>query len=189
MVYVWVGMAGSAVYCLLFTRHNMSGVCLSVMGCVGGACLVLSCRIVLWVVEWRWCDGCVVFVACLSCSLSSLLLLLLLLVVFGVVRAQPCEHARYPRTPLCLSCCLSSLLFSLCSTFLYRPLFCVWNGGGGVSPCVGMFGGHDGNRESVSFSFVFLIVACPAFAVSSVASSAVAFGAEDSAVVRVIGSA
>ena len=24
-----------------------------------------------------------------------------LLVVFGVVRAQPCEHARYPRTPLC----------------------------------------------------------------------------------------
>ena len=57
------------------------------------------------------------------------------------------------------------------------------------SPCVGVFGGHDGDGESVSFSLVFLVVACSAFSSSAVASSAVAFGAEDSPVVRVIGPA
>nr|DAQ51871.1 MAG TPA: hypothetical protein [Caudoviricetes sp.] len=44
-------------------------------------------------------------------------------------------------------------------------------------PCVRVFGGHDCNRESVSFPFVFLVVACSAFAPSPIASSAVAFGA------------
>ena len=56
-------------------------------------------------------------------------------------------------------------------------------------PCVGVFGGHDGYGESVSFVFVFLVVACSAFSVFAVAASAVAFGAEDSAVVGVVGSA
>ena len=58
-------------------------------------------------------------------SLSSLSFFLFIFVlVFGVVRAQLCEHARYPRTPLRLSCCLvfSSLLFvprfSSCLAFL-----------------------------------------------------------------------
>ena len=44
-------------------------------------------------------------------------------------------------------------------------------------PCVRVFGGHDSDRESVSFVFVFLVVAGPAFSVLAVASSAVAFGA------------
>lgn len=57
------------------------------------------------------------------------------------------------------------------------------------SPCVGVFGGHDSDGEPVSFVTVFLVVACSSFSVSSVAASAVAFGAEDSSVVRVIGSA
>ena len=39
-------------------------------------------------------------------------------VVFGVVRAQPCEHARYPRTPLRLSC--GCFLFS---SLLHSPPF------------------------------------------------------------------
>ena len=54
-----------------------------------------------------------------SSSSSSLLL------VFGVVRAQPCEHARYPRTPLCslvvFSCCLlSAPRLSSCPVFFLR---------------------------------------------------------------------
>lgn len=42
--------------------------------------------------------------------------------VFGVVRAQLCEHARYPRTPLRLLCCVLS---SLLSAFLLCPAFLV----------------------------------------------------------------
>ena len=38
---------------------------------------------------------------CVSPS-SFFLSLLLFVLVFGVVRAQLCEHARSPRTPLCL---------------------------------------------------------------------------------------
>lgn len=65
----------------------------------------------------------VVGVVCLS--LLSVFLFSSLLLVFGVVRAQPCEHARYPRTPMCL-------LFSSLSlpAFLHAPpFFCCWNGG------------------------------------------------------------
>ena len=57
-----------------------------------------------------------------SCCLSSSSLclpLLLFVLVFGVVRAQLCEHARYPRTPLRLPCCL--LLFA---SLLRSSLFC-----------------------------------------------------------------
>lgn len=71
----------------------------------------------------------------LSCSLA---LLLSLLLVFGVVRAQPCEHARYPRTPLCLRpIVLSSLFLFLFSPrppfFFFLSLLVfpfVWNGDG-----------------------------------------------------------
>ena len=73
---------------------------------------VLSCCAVLWVGEWRWCVR--VWSRCLSSSSFCLLLPLPLVLVFGVVRAQLCEHARYPRTPLRLPLlfALSSLLFS-----------------------------------------------------------------------------
>lgn len=132
-------------------------------------------RVVLWVIERR----CVWSRAGVFSSFSSSSSLLL---VFGVVRAQPCEHARYPRTPLCSLVVLSSLS----SSFTFR--FSLWNGGGCL-PCVGVLCWHDGYGESVSFVLVFLVVAGPAFSVSAVAASAVAFGAEDSAVVWVIGSA
>lgn len=108
--------------------------------------------------------------------------------VFGVVRAQPCEHARYPRTPLCSLVAFSSLLFSPLPVFLRARLSSIGIAVGD-SPRVGVLRWHDSNRESVSFVLVFLIVACSAFASSSVAASAVAFGAEDSPVVRVVGSA
>ena len=110
----WCGRAVGGVYCL---RARTWVVCVSVW-CVM-AVRVVSCRIVLWVVEWRVCDG-----VCGSCCLSCLLRLLplpFLLVVFGVVRAQPSEHARYPRTPSCLPC-VSCLLF--CSVlFCSAPRF------------------------------------------------------------------
>ena len=118
--------------------------------------------------------------------------LLLLVLVFGVVRAQPCEHARYPRTPIVfpwLFCLLfSSLLFALrLSSSSVFPSAVEWRWV--RSPCVSVLCWHNSNREPVSFVLVFLVVACSSFASPSVASSAVAFGAEDSAVVWVIGSA
>ena len=85
------------------------------------------------VVEWRWGWGVCGLVAYLpllfiflfslcSSSFSSLLL------VFGVVRAQPGEHARYPRTPLCsLFALYFPLLFtsrlSSCTAF---PVIAEW---------------------------------------------------------------
>jgi hypothetical protein len=111
---------------------------------------------------------------------------LFFLLVFGVVRAQPCEHARYPRTPLrslLSSLVFSPVLFVLFSRFSFVGMVA------GDSPRVGVFGGHDSDGSSVSFVRVFLVVACSSFAVPAVAASAVAFGAEDSAVVWVIGSA
>lgn len=114
MVMVYAGRKG--VWCPLSIHRcvvvRISAVCV-VMRCVMTV-HVLSCRIVLRVVEWRWWGGCVWSRRSSSSSSSFCLLLLLLLsllflvLVFGVVRAQPCEHARYPRTPLCL---LFSLLF------------------------------------------------------------------------------
>lgn len=88
--------------------------------CGGSACRVLShC-----VVGYGMAVG-VVSMFVFSCSLF-LPLLPLFVLVFGVVRAQPCEHARYPRTPLRLSVALSSLLFSSSSpAFLRAPPFSV----------------------------------------------------------------
>lgn len=137
-----------------------------------------------------WVRGLVVCLLCLLCLLylPRLLLFRFVLLVFGVVRAQPCEHARYPRTPLCSFFLLFVLLlfvpaFSLPSAFLFVGMAVC------DSPCVRVFGGHDSNRESVSFVFVFLVVACSAFAVFAVAASAVAFGAQHSAVVWMVSSA
>jgi len=104
----------------LLSAHHCVVVCVSAV-CVM-AVRVSSCRIVLWVMEWRGVVSSLVFLF----SLSFFLLLFLFVLVFGVVRAQLCEHARYPRTPLHLTCCLLCLVLSclLCSP----PFFC-WNGG------------------------------------------------------------
>lgn len=116
--------------------------------CDDSACVVLLCC-GLWngggVV---WCEGVCGLVACLPLLPLLSILSSSSLLVFEVARAQPSEHVRYPRTPLC-----SLVVFSsLCSSFLYAPPFFspisllappfrVWNGGGGyhVSEClVGM---------------------------------------------------
>ena len=78
------------------------------------------------------------------CVVSSLVFLflflfLLFVLVFGVVRAQPCEHARYPRTPCVLLLCS---LFSA-PRLSSRPVFLLLGNGGGVIHhvsvcCVGM---------------------------------------------------
>ena len=154
-------------------------------------CGVLSCRSALLIAEWRWGGvwSCCVFPTVLSCLFFFFLFLFVL--VFGVVRAQPCEHARYPRTPLCPLVVLFLLSFP-CFSFpclSSRLAFSVVGMTVGDSPCVTVLCWHDGDGESVSFVFVFLVVACSSFAVSAVASSAVAFGAQHSAVVWVVGSA
>ena len=64
----------------------------------------MCCLVVLCCGLWNGGGACeVVWSRCLfSSSLRlSLLFLFLFVLVFGVVRAQPGEHARYPRTPLC----------------------------------------------------------------------------------------
>nr|DAM57422.1 MAG TPA: hypothetical protein [Caudoviricetes sp.] len=79
--------------------------------------------------------GCVVSLFVFLFSLSSSLLL-----VFGVVRAQPCEHARYPRTPLCFLL-LCSLLFA--PRLSSRPAFPFVGMAVCDSPCVGVPSWHD----------------------------------------------
>ena len=111
----------STVHCRLFM---CCGACFSVV-CVLSCCAVLLCC--------GMAGG-----ACLP--LLSVFLFLFFVLVFGVVRAQPSEHARYPRTPWCL------LFFSLSLpllAFLRASLFLLlWNGGVCVYHvfvcCVGM---------------------------------------------------
>ena len=123
---LWVGKCGGGTvprFPLLFPTvrvccHSIVGLglCLcdrvvSLWNSGGGVCWVEGCVCgVLWCV---WVCGCGVS---LLVSLFFFFLFLFVL-VFGVVRAQPCEHARYPRTPLRLPCCLLCLPFSalLCS--------------------------------------------------------------------------
>lgn len=61
-------------------------------------------------------------VSSLSFPLPSLLFFFFVL-VFGVVRAQPCEHARYPRTPLCSFSFYCLFLFSSSPRLSSRPVF------------------------------------------------------------------
>ena len=92
----------------------------------------MSCLVALCCGLWNGGGvmACVVLVICLV-FLVSLPLPLPLVLVFGVVRAQLCEHARYPRTPLCsLVASFVFLFFSLLPVFLRAPPFRVWNGGG-----------------------------------------------------------
>ena len=110
-------------------------------------CVVLLCCLV----EWRWgAEGvCGLFVCLPLLSVfPSLLPLSLLLLVFGVVRAQPCEHARYPRTPLRLPLlfAFSSLLFSSAPRLSSPSAFSSAVGMAvGDSPCVGVLCWHDGD--------------------------------------------
>lgn len=75
---------------------------------------------------------------CSRCLYS--LFLFLFVLVFGVVRAQPCEHARYPRTPSCFLVVLSSFCARLSSLLAF--LLVEWRG----LPCVRVCGRHDSNR-------------------------------------------
>ena len=121
LVVCWWCVGGGEVRCVAVVCGCLVVFCssvflfsrLSVFAWNGGVCGVCGC---VWFS---------LFVFLLS-SLSSLSFPLLLL-VFGVVRAQLCEHARYPRTPL-LSLLLSlfsslpsASRFSLLSAFP-RPL-------------------------------------------------------------------
>lgn len=94
---------------------------------------IVHCQLFMCCGVWNGgggCDGRVVLVACLLplSPFLSLPPLSLLLVVFGVVRAQLCEHARYPRTPLCFPCCVLSL--PLPAFLRASPFLLMWNGGG-----------------------------------------------------------
>lgn len=86
-------------------------------------------------------------VACLPLPLP-------LVLVFGVVRAQPCEHARYPRTPLCLRPIVPLLFSPLSPSFFVLRLSCYCGMAAGVHHvsvcCVGM---TATGSLSLSFSF------------------------------------
>lgn len=91
----------SIVYTSSCCGVHFSGVC--------GVCVVLL-----------WNGGVCVVVSLFVFPLLSVFFFLfffLFVLVFGVVRAQPSEHARYPRTPLRLLFLLFVPLFSL-SAFL-----------------------------------------------------------------------
>ena len=91
-------------------------------------CVVVCASV--WCVVWNGGGG--VWSRCLSSLYSSLPPLSLLPLVFGVVRAQPCEHARYPEHHCVL---LSCSFLSVSSAFLRAPPFFCWNGGGGFTMC------------------------------------------------------
>ena len=102
--------------CVLFCSSPFSSLCLLSQHCWFVVCF--CDRVVsLWNGGVRWCGGCVVLVVS-SSPFSSLVL------VFGVVRAQLCEHARYPRTPLCFRpIVVFSFLLRPASLFSCVPLF------------------------------------------------------------------
>lgn len=127
-----VGWKGA--WYLLSTHHRVV-VCVSVV-CVM-AVRVLSCRIVLWVVEWRG-GSC-----CLSSSSPCLPLSFPLLVggVRGSARAALRARTLSPNT-MC-----SLVVFSLfCSSSFFVPrLSCYCGMAVGDSPCVGVLCWHDGD--------------------------------------------
>ena len=122
MVCVW----RKGVGCLLSTVSSY------VLWCVfqcGVRVVLLYC-----VVEWRGGERVCGLVACFPLLSVFLFLFFFFVLVFGVVRAQLCEHARYPRTPLCFSCCV---LFSA-PRLSSRPAFlCLeWRWGFTMCHCV-----------------------------------------------------
>ena len=106
----------SALFRLCVCYHSIVGLGVCVCGRVvslrnGGDGLRWGGRAV--------CEGGVISSPVFSSSSSSSSSFLSLL-VFGVVRAQLCEHARYPRTPLRLPCCLVFLFVLLLAFFAPR---------------------------------------------------------------------
>lgn len=98
---------------LVWCRVFVAGLCDCGMAVVSTVCCpVRSC-----VAGYEMAGGLVLVHCSLSSSLSFFFFFVL---VFGVVRAQLCEHARYPRTPLCFlsSCCLLSFSSSSRLAFL-----------------------------------------------------------------------
>ena len=87
----------------------------------GGVRVVLLCCVVgCGMAAGGGCEG--VWSRCLFSSSLCLPLSLPLVLVFGVVRAQLCEHARYPRTPLCLRPVVPLLFSSLCAPSFFSSL-------------------------------------------------------------------
>ena len=127
--------------------------------------------------------GCVVLVVHLSLFLFSSSLPFAV-GVRGSARAALRARTLSPNT--IVFSLVACLLFS---SSLRAPLFLVFGMAVCDSPCITVLCWHDSDRESVSLVFVFLVVACSSLSSSSVATSAVAFGAEDSAVVHMVGSA
>ena len=171
-VAVMLGRRACGIYCLLSTLYVLWCVCcLVVLWNGGGMCV---------------CEGCVVSLLVLSSS-SLCLPLPLCVGVRGSARAALRARTLSPNT------IVSLLLLVLSSSLPPRlsscPAFLSFGVAVCDSPCVGMLCWHDSNRESVSFVLVFPVVACSSFTVPPVAASAVAFGAEYSPVVWVIGSA
>lgn len=115
------------MWCLLSTvdSYVLWCVCFSVVRVL--SCCVVGCGMAVVV-------G-VCLVACLLLlSVFLFLFLFLFVLVFGVVRAQLCEHARYPRTPLCFPVVFSSFCSLLSaprlSSLLFHPSsFLYWNSG------------------------------------------------------------
>ena len=101
---------------------------------------VLSCCIVLWVVEWRWCAGVMV----LSLLFSVLFFFFLFVLVFGgSARAALRARTLSPNT-IVLSCCLLFLSVPLLAFLGASSFYCLeWRRV--CLPGVGVFGGHDGD--------------------------------------------
>ena len=141
------GMAGGVAWCVVFTVYCLRTIrvvaCFSVVCGGGSAYLVLFCRIVLWVVEWR----CVrvrsrhssfvflFFHHPLDSSSSSFCV-----GVRGSARAAMRARTLSPNTIASLLLFVFPL-FSFLFSFLCFPLFfivrfsIVWNGGGGFTMC------------------------------------------------------
>ena len=113
---VW-GRRACGVCCPLSTLYVLRcvfqwGVCVVLLCCVVGCGMAVRCE---------GCEGCEV--SLLVFLFFVFLFLFLFVLVFGVVRAQLCEHARYPRTPLRLLLLCSLFSSLLRPAFLRAPLF------------------------------------------------------------------
>lgn len=117
---------------VVFTVYASSCVVVSVVVCVMAVCDDSACFVFSYCVVGCGMAGCGgVWSRCVSSSSLFFSSSSSLLVVFGGVRAQLCEHARYPRTPLCsLVVFLPLLSFSLPAFLCVSSFLLLWNGGG-----------------------------------------------------------
>ena len=131
---MWVGSGVCCLLSIVYTPQHKWCVSQCDGVCDGSvlSCLVLSCRTVLLIVEWRWGVSLSVF------SVFPVLLpsLFLCVGVRGSARAALRARTLSPNT--IVFSCSSSLRVPRLSSL---SVFLCWNGGG--SPCVGVLGGHD----------------------------------------------